>query len=146
MEFFTAILVLTSSILVSAKYAPGTKCRSNTECNQNCFEGTWVNVPDDTNPGRDVFACDPEAVDPVEYYTGYCSGGLLDDSTSYRATACGKIGGTNCRNRCVLVGTWSTRDDTERTWEVECLDAGGSTAYTAQRGSEAEAGNAAGCS
>ncbi|KAM0717330.1 hypothetical protein Q7P37_007182 [Cladosporium fusiforme] len=144
MRLSKAILIFTSSTLVTAKSTPGTKCRTNSDCNQNCLDGKWTIIPDYNDTSRSVFACDPLHADPVQYTTGSCHGRNLRDGGP-KAAACEAVGGTNCKFRCVMSGTLSTKDVIEREWAAQCTKAKGTLPLTFTSEDEGLVRQKAGC-
>lgn len=133
----------TSSTLVTARFLPGTLCRTSTNCTQNCLFGTWIKVLDG-DTGRDVFACDPDVDDPVTYSTGVCERVGLG-ATRPLAAACQAAGGTTCRIACLLAVNASVKDGIEATWENACRNAGGGVFFVNPWGSENAVRRVAGC-
>ncbi|CAI7592886.1 unnamed protein product [Penicillium pancosmium] len=54
---------------LAVTYPAGTNCHTNTECNNNCLDGSWTIMNVD---GDYQLVCDPTKGDPTQYYRAQC--------------------------------------------------------------------------
>lgn len=114
------------NLVESAKYAPGTVCNTNLECNANCIDAEW-NVKITLSDGGWALAC-TRKIDAAQYHIGTCE--VADDisfDTNFDGTktntACGTVAGSSsCKDGCLLSGKKSTSGDIERQWKKACQD------------------------
>jgi hypothetical protein len=113
----TAVAIFASSTL-AAKYAAGTICHSNIECERNCLDKQYTIVNED---GGYVFACDSNIADPVQWYNLDCrSFGSHQVEEGVLEAACKKAGGEFCTYTCVLSGKRSVDQDNRAKWARAC--------------------------
>jgi hypothetical protein len=149
MKLATKITIaLLPPLTLAAKYPPGTACRTNTECNDNCIDKQW------TIANRNdvyIFVCDPSLTDPTGYFVGQCRShalGLPLSPLVYNvektASACSDVGGQFCDEGCVITGKESTATEARSTWLEACSHYG--TEGTGQnKASRGEAVSLAAC-
>lgn len=145
MRYFPTLSTFAASAL--ALYAPGEKCTTNTECNDECFEGRWTiaKQPDDNW----VLVCDPDGTGPGDtgpddtaWQMGICYTTVLNTETSSHldtleacdrldVTVCGFSCVTDalCGPSCILSGKKAEAESTRVKFEAACkaADAKGGT-------------------
>jgi hypothetical protein len=118
MKLLTLIFLFTVTSL-AAKYPAGTNCHTNTECNDNCQDGTWtiMNVQGDYQ-----LVCDPAKDDLTQYYSAYCHKPRSQRFDDIRGTkvVCNKVGGIYYDRHCFFTGKRSAQGDTSSTWTDAC--------------------------
>ncbi|CZT18039.1 uncharacterized protein RCC_03877 [Ramularia collo-cygni] len=135
---FLAIIALFASSALAAKYAPGTACHSNVECNMKCLDAKWVILHED---GADILACDLNTPDPTQYYLTACRrhyGRKLPEGVSpdqaidgpimvdgeMTSKACAAVGGRTCNKSCSISHKRSAENESRAAWEKACRAAG----------------------
>ena len=108
----TAAAIFASTTL-AVKYAAGTNCHSNLECEANCIDKQYTVASEN---GGFIFACDSSVADPLDWYTLMCGSG----SDAATTAACAKIGGVECSPSCVLTGKRSVDEDNRKKWAASC--------------------------
>jgi hypothetical protein len=124
MKSLIAAAAIFASTALAAKYAAGTNCHSNVECNKNCINGQFAIV---NLEGGYIFACDPDVPDPTDWYHLTCQPAPDNDvggGSAQAATeaACDQLGGQFCRRDCILSGKRSADQDNRAKWRQTCGD------------------------
>jgi len=119
MKSLVAAAMIFASTALAAKYAAGTNCHSNIECEDNCVDRQFGIV---TLDGGYIFACDPNVDDPTDWYTLECLSFRNDDDTTEAVTqaACEELDGQFCQRYCVLSGKRSLDEENRAKWDQTC--------------------------
>jgi hypothetical protein len=129
MQPLTILALLASSAF--AFYTPGTTCKDNIDCNNNCEGGQWTIAAN--SGGSYQFICVPAIPDesgPKQYYSSVCgkyisvgpligSGEILLQDEAATASACKSVGGVFCRS-CVSSGVISKERSFRESWYELC--------------------------
>lgn len=121
-SLITAVALLASSAL-AAKYAAGTNCHSNIECENNCLDRQYTIVNED---GGYIFACDPGVADSTQWYSAECwtteEADRFSERSDEKATqaACEAVGGTFCTIHCVMSGKRVADEETRKSFRSAC--------------------------
>jgi hypothetical protein len=118
MKFLISAMAIFASTALAAKYAAGTICHSNIECEKNCLDEQYTIVNDD---GGYVFVCDSSVADPVQWYILRCAsyGTRIVDPDVTKA-ACKKVDGESCATTCILSGKRSIDEENRKKWIGDC--------------------------
>jgi hypothetical protein len=118
MKFLIPAIAIFASTAFAAKYAAGTICHSNIECEQNCLNKQYTIVNDD---GGYVFVCDPGVADPMQWYNlGCITIGSNKFNKGATEAACKTVGGESCAYSCILSGKRSVDQENRGKWTIGC--------------------------